>query len=282
MGLLWCVLWFQLQSGSLENVEGIDLDRSARDLGVTSELRIGDAPLASPDISNFSGSSESSIHNVESSDNVAAVIASIDASIAGDESEDESSEATFVSDDQVRDSDSVTTTGSTATVIDGHAATSGGVTKETDSPTTPLATNELLDDTATQQEDNNSLDHHYDNHDGDEVDMKGEKVRAIAAKLSSKLGPQPGQPPQQQQQQHNGQGDVAAKVLLEGTSESSDTDSVNTTPSDSPAKSKLDGVVLRPPSVARAKNSGEQLTGVLSSLSQCISGTIHLGRKSSP
>lgn len=191
---------------------------------MTSELRISDAPLASPDVSTLSGSSESSIHNTDSSEQIAEVAAIVE------ESEDDNSDATFIA-----DSDSVTTTGSITTVIDGLASKTNA---EDDTPPMTAATSltELNEDRNDQV---------------DNDDMKGEKVRAIAAKLSGKLALGGGVAKEENNV------DVRRKMAVEGTSESSDTDSVNTTPSDSPAKAKLDGVVLRPPSLTRAKNSGE-------------------------
>ena len=218
-----------MQTGSkgLERVEGVNLDRSSSDLGVTSECRINDAPLASPDVSTLSGSSESSIHNTDSSEQIAAVISAVTDS----DDEDENSDATFIA-------DSDTGSSSTATVIDTSLISKGGERDKEDGVS--LNSGEQMTASST-----NSLDEL----DNDDSDMKGEKVRAIAEKLNGKLVLGAGGATEQRN------GDNVAKIVAL-TPESSDTDSVNTTPSDSPAKTKLDGVVLRPPSLTRAKNSG--------------------------
>ena len=255
----------QAESGSLETVEGIDLDRSSNELQVTAELRISDAPLASPDLSTLSGSSESSLVQTQSSDSVAAglltpsperededgeeteEVTETEATVTEGESEDETeSESITLHDDLMKDTDSVTTTESGATVVDTLTmATDSEMVAPPDSNGEVRQGEESVKSIAAKLAEHPSLvnssesiktDTHNHVHDqNEEVVVSGNKHEQVVEweEEDKKLPP------------------------VEGTSESSDTDSVNTTPSDSPAKARLDGVVLRPPSLNRAKNTGK-------------------------
>jgi hypothetical protein len=291
--LIYTVLSSLLQPASDSLQQALDLERSSRDLSVpeTEELRIADAPLASPDLSTLSGSSESSIQNADSQDQIAGAGVSnsgVSGTNSGGVGASGGSGRTTGGLGVIRDTRDLNSGASGGLGIGAEGGVISGVIGEgaegldsdsedqsdatlivesvesdTGSSSTLISSRRKSDlvsdpdnDLDTGDETPRLTDNLLDEFDADPDTMKGEKVRAIAEKLNGKLvlGASAAT------EQRNG-ANIAAKTvpIAALTPESSDTDSVNTTPSDSPAKTKLDGVVLRPPSLVRAKNSGKEM-----------------------